>query len=126
MITTRSSLCALPRMLWEQCDSLQSSIPSIRTFVEDALAIEQRMQRNAPQSQDRSHYNLCCMSIESAVLPGLLTPITTAEQFGETLQISAAAYNHIRCQLRTQPGSDCPAGSVRGICNSPGSHVLPT
>lgn len=67
MITSTTTLCALPDAIWRGKTKLGNEVIDIHSFVVDALAIENRIKKGVNQENERARLTLCCSRLESAI-----------------------------------------------------------
>jgi hypothetical protein len=88
MITTRIFLYALPSSTWKKKTVWGNTPLDIGSFVEDALAIEERIVTGVNQENERARYTLCCNRLEAAVKTLSPMAVNSRDSFNAALQKS--------------------------------------
>ncbi|TAK11335.1 MAG: hypothetical protein EPO32_12470 [Anaerolineae bacterium] len=80
MIKSTVTLYALPEPIWREKVAIGNKTIDIHAFVEDALAIEKRIQKGVNQENERARLSLCCSRLEAAIR---IAPVTEAKSLSE-------------------------------------------
>lgn len=89
MITSTVTLCALPDPIWREKTKFGNEVINIHSFVEDALAIENRIRKGVNQENERARLTLCCSRLEAAIKNCSLQEIKSPSEFKSALTSSA-------------------------------------